>query len=220
MAKMVYAGEDPRFIYRRMIIFASEDVGMADPNALQHTIAASRAFDYVGMPEGRFHLAQAALYLSTAPKSNSTFAFFDALDAVQKEREAEVPNHLRDSSRDKEGFGHGEATSTRTPTATIGWPSSTCRTPCRGRASTSRPSKVLSTASVTTWPAAGRRNWLRCWMIRAFTLRLRYSPTAPATAPGSAGCSAPSARRVSDWQGSASASSNWPASNGITSCST
>src|SRR5690625_2024651 len=108
MAKMVYAGEDPRFIFRRMIIFASEDVGMADPNALQHTTAASRAFDYVGMPEGRFHLAQAALYLSTAPKSNSTFAFFDALDAVQKEREAEVPNHLRDSSRDKEGFGHGE----------------------------------------------------------------------------------------------------------------
>src|SRR5690625_341657 len=72
MAKMVYAGEDPRFIFRRMTIFASEDVGMADPNALQQVIAASRAFDYVGMPEGRFHLAQAALYLSTAPKSNST----------------------------------------------------------------------------------------------------------------------------------------------------
>src|SRR5690625_7342145 len=60
------------------------------------------------MPEGIFHVAPSALYLTTAPKSNSTYAFFDALDAVQKEREAEDPNHLRDSSRDKEGFGHGE----------------------------------------------------------------------------------------------------------------
>jgi putative ATPase len=108
MGKMVYAGEDPRFIFRRMIIFASEDVGLADPQALVTVMAAAQAFDYVGMPEGRFHLSQAALYLATAPKSNSTMGFFDALSAVQQEREAEVPNHLRDASRDKEGFGHGE----------------------------------------------------------------------------------------------------------------
>jgi putative ATPase len=62
----------------------------------------------VGLPEGRFHLAEAALYLATAPKSNSIFAFFDALTVVEKEREGEVPAHLRDGSRDKEGFGHGE----------------------------------------------------------------------------------------------------------------
>ncbi len=108
LARMVYAGEDPRFIFRRMIIFAAEDVGLADPNALQHTIAASQAYDYVGLPEGRFHLSQAVLYLATAPKSNSTMGFFDALDSVEKELEAEVPNHLRDASRDSEGFGHGK----------------------------------------------------------------------------------------------------------------
>ncbi len=107
LAKMVYAGEDPRFIFRRMIIFAGEDVGMADPNALRLVVAAAQAFDYVGMPEGRFHLAEACLYLATAPKSNSGFAFFDALNTVEQEREAEVPGHLRDSSRDAEDFGHG-----------------------------------------------------------------------------------------------------------------
>jgi len=70
-------------------------------------LSAAEAFDRVGMPEGRYHLGMAALYLATAPKSNSVFAFFDALRAVEKEREGEVPNHLRDASRDKEGFGHG-----------------------------------------------------------------------------------------------------------------
>jgi len=108
MARMVYAGEDPRFIFRRMIIFAGEDVGLADPHALQVVMACAQAFDYVGMPEGRFHLGEAALYLATAPKSNSGFAFFDALGVVEQEREAEVPAHLRDANRDKEGFGHGE----------------------------------------------------------------------------------------------------------------
>jgi len=107
MARMVYAGEDPSFILRRMLIFAGEDIGLADPNALQVVVAAAEAFDRVGLPEGRFHLAEAALYLATAPKSNSTFAFFDALAAVEKEGDAEVPNHLKDASRDGEDLGHG-----------------------------------------------------------------------------------------------------------------
>ncbi len=107
LARMVYAGEDPDFILRRMSIFASEDVGLADPQALTVVTAAATAFDRVGLPEGRFHLAQAALYLATASKSNSVFAFFDALNVVEQEREAEVPSHLRDASRDSEGFGHG-----------------------------------------------------------------------------------------------------------------
>ena len=107
LAKMVYAGEDPRFIFRRMIIFAGEDVGLADPNALSIVVSAARAYDYVGLPEGRFHLSQACLYLATAPKSNSTLAFFEALSAVEREKEAEVPNHLRDGNRDSEDFGHG-----------------------------------------------------------------------------------------------------------------
>ncbi|MBE2185165.1 MAG: AAA family ATPase [Rhodothermales bacterium] len=108
MARMVYAGEDPRFIFRRMVIFASEDVGMADPRALQIALAAAQAYDYIGMPEGRFPMAQACLYLATAPKSNSGFAFFDALAHVEKEQTNDVPNPLKDSSRDKKGLGHGE----------------------------------------------------------------------------------------------------------------
>ena len=106
MARMIAAGEDPHFIFRRMLILACEDVGLADPNALVVVQSAASAFDQVGLPEGRYHLAHAALYLSTCPKSNSSMAFFDALSAVEKE-DAEVPNHLKDGSRDAEGFGHG-----------------------------------------------------------------------------------------------------------------
>ncbi|MBE9104411.1 AAA family ATPase [Nostoc cf. edaphicum LEGE 07299] len=107
LAKMVYAGEDPRFIFRRMLILASEDVGLADPQAVVVTNACAEAFDRVGMPEGRYHLAQAVLYLATAPKSNSLMGFFDALAAVENENVAEVPTHLKDANRDKKGFGHG-----------------------------------------------------------------------------------------------------------------
>jgi putative ATPase len=107
LARMIYAGEDPRFILRRMLILASEDVGLADPSAVVRINACAEAFDRVGMPEGRFHLAQAVLYLATAPKSNSVMGFFDALAMVEREREVEVPTHLKDGSRDKRGFGHG-----------------------------------------------------------------------------------------------------------------
>ncbi len=107
LAKMVYAGEDPRFIFRRMLIFASEDIGMADPHAVPFVQSCAEAFDRVGLPEGHFPLAHAALYCATAPKSNSVLGFFDALKLVEKEREGEVPNHLRDASRDQKGFGHG-----------------------------------------------------------------------------------------------------------------
>ena len=108
LAKMVHAGEDPRFMFRRMLILAAEDVGLADPRALGVVTACADAFDRVGLPEGRFHLAQAALYLATAPKSNSALAFFDALETVETEGKTDVPSHLKDASRDKKGFGHGE----------------------------------------------------------------------------------------------------------------
>lgn len=107
LAKMVYAGEDPRFIFRRMLILASEDVGLADPNAVVIVNSCAAAFEWVGMPEGRYHLAQAALYLANAPKSNSVMGFFDALAAVGREKEEEVPTPLKDGNRDKKGFGHG-----------------------------------------------------------------------------------------------------------------
>ncbi|OHD73384.1 MAG: AAA family ATPase [Spirochaetes bacterium RBG_13_68_11] len=108
LARMVYAGEDPRFIFRRMLILASEDVGMADPGALVFVEAAAAAYERVGLPEGRYHLAHAALRLANAPKSNSAMGFFDALAVVEKEQPGEVPVHLKDDSRDSEGFGHGE----------------------------------------------------------------------------------------------------------------
>ena len=107
LSKMVRAGEDPKFLFRRMIILASEDVGMADPMALSVVISCAQAFERIGFPEGNFPLSQACLYLATAPKSNTTMSYFDALKEVERE-DAEVPNHLRDASRDAEGFGHGE----------------------------------------------------------------------------------------------------------------
>jgi len=107
LAKMVRAGEDPAFIFRRMIILAMEDVGLADPSAITTVISCAEAFKRLGFPEGNFALSQACLRLATAAKSNTTLAFFDALAEVEKE-DAEVPNHLRDASRDAESFGHGE----------------------------------------------------------------------------------------------------------------
>lgn len=108
LARMVYAGEDPRFIFRRLLILASEDIGLADPQAVVVVNACAETFDRVGMPEGRYPLAQATLYLATAPKSNSVMGFFDALSAIERERESDVPNHLRDPNRDKHSFGHGK----------------------------------------------------------------------------------------------------------------
>ena len=106
LARMVAAGEDPGFIFRRMLISACEDTGLADPMAISVVESCAAAFDRVGLPEGRYHLAHAALYLATAPKSNSSLAFFDALAAVERE-DAEVPNHLKDGNRDAKGLGHG-----------------------------------------------------------------------------------------------------------------
>jgi putative ATPase len=107
LARMVYAGEDPRFAFRRMLISACEDVGLADPGAVQVVLACAQAFDRIGLPEGQFHLAHAALYLATAPKSNSSLGFFDALKSVEAEA-ADIPSHLKDANRDAKGFGHGE----------------------------------------------------------------------------------------------------------------
>ncbi|NEQ32535.1 MAG: AAA family ATPase, partial [Leptolyngbya sp. SIO4C5] len=108
LAQMVYAGEDPRFLFRRLLILASEDVGLADPQAVTVVASCAAAFDRVGMPEGRYPLAQATLYLATAPKSNSVMGFFDALAAVEQAQQPDVPNPMRDASRDKKGFGHGQ----------------------------------------------------------------------------------------------------------------
>lgn len=108
LARMVQAGESPNFIFRRLLISACEDIGLADPNAVSVVESCAQAFDRIGLPEGRYHLAHATLYLATAPKSNSSMAFFDALSVVQKEESYDVPNPLKDASRDGKGLGHGQ----------------------------------------------------------------------------------------------------------------
>jgi putative ATPase len=108
MARMIYSGEDPRFIARRMIILASEDIGVADPQALVVATAAAQALEWVGLPEAQYALAEAALYLATAPKSNSCGAYFKALNEVEREGITDVPNHLKDATRDGEALGHGD----------------------------------------------------------------------------------------------------------------
>ncbi|MDQ3955269.1 MAG: replication-associated recombination protein A [Actinomycetota bacterium] len=98
MARMLDAGEDPRFIARRMVIFASEDVGNADPTALQVAVAAHHALEFAGLPEAKLNLAQAAAYLALAPKSNaSAVAIWRADEDVKSAGPLEVPDHLRDS---------------------------------------------------------------------------------------------------------------------------
>ncbi|WP_018295613.1 replication-associated recombination protein A [Corynebacterium lubricantis] len=97
LARMVEAGEDPRFIARRLVVHASEDIGMADPTALQVAVAAYEAVSFIGMPEGRIPLAQATIHLATAPKSNATILGIDrAIADVRDGKAGHVPAHLRD----------------------------------------------------------------------------------------------------------------------------
>ena len=108
VSKMLLSGEDPHFILRRLIILACEDIGMADPRALQVAVSAATAFDYVGMPEGYYPIAEAVLYCATAPKSNSACGIFSAMDKIKKEGAGPVPAHLMDPSRDAQALGHGQ----------------------------------------------------------------------------------------------------------------
>ncbi|MGD9100457.1 MAG: AAA family ATPase [Anaerolineae bacterium] len=98
MGKMLYAGEDPRFILRRLYILAAEDIGLADPQAVVVVDACARAFEWVGMPEGQYHLSLAALYLATAPKSNSAGAFWAALEHIREHGTGPVPLYLADKT--------------------------------------------------------------------------------------------------------------------------
>ena len=110
LAKMIHAGEDPRFIARRIVIHAAEDVGLADPMALVLANAAFQAAEFIGWPEARIPLAEAAIYIATATKSNSTVLAIDAaLKDVESGRTLAVPEHLRDASyRGAKRLGHGQ----------------------------------------------------------------------------------------------------------------
>jgi len=110
LARMIEAGEDPRFIARRLIVHASEDVGLADPAALQAAVAAAQAVEFVGLPEARINLAQATIHLSLAPKSNAVIkAINAAAQDVRAGLAGPVPGHLRDASyRGAARLGHGQ----------------------------------------------------------------------------------------------------------------
>src|SRR5690625_1614719 len=109
LARMIHAGEDPRYIARRLIVHASEDIGMADPTALQSAIAAAQAVQLIGMPEGRIPLAQAVVHLATAPKSNAAYDGINlAMADVQAGRAGVVPKAMRDSHyAGAKALGHG-----------------------------------------------------------------------------------------------------------------
>ena len=109
LARMLESGDDAKFIARRLVILASEDVGMADPNALVVAVAAATALEHVGLPEAQLNLAQAVVYLATAPKSNRVaLAIWSARDDVRKGVSSEVPAHLRDGHYEAaKEFGHG-----------------------------------------------------------------------------------------------------------------
>lgn len=110
LARMLEAGEDPRFIARRLVILASEDVGMADPQGLVVADAAARAVEFVGLPEAQLNIAHAVVYLATAPKSNTvTTALGAAMRDVRERPAGEVPDHLKSASvREARELGHGE----------------------------------------------------------------------------------------------------------------
>lgn len=108
LAKMLYAGEDPRFIMRRLLVLSGEDIGLADPMGIVVASAAAQVFDYIGLPEGVYPLVEATLYLSTAPKSNSAGAYFKAFQKIEQEGLVDVPQHLQDGNRDAAALGHGK----------------------------------------------------------------------------------------------------------------
>ena len=110
LARMIEAGEDPRFIARRIIVLAAEDIGMADPQALGVAVAAADAVQYIGMPEGRIPLAQAVVHLATAPKSNAAYVGIDrAIADVREGKAGRVPKHLRDAHYPgAKRLGHGK----------------------------------------------------------------------------------------------------------------
>ncbi|MES0834115.1 replication-associated recombination protein A [Nocardiopsis tropica] len=110
LARMIEAGEDPRFLARRIVVHASEDVGMADPTALQTAVAAAQAVELIGMPEARINLAQAVIHISLAPKSNAVVSAIDAAMAdVRAGRAGPVPPHLRDGHyKGAAELGHGK----------------------------------------------------------------------------------------------------------------
>ncbi len=137
---MIEAGEDPRFIARRLVISAAEDIGLADPQALVIAVAAADAVAFIGMPEGRIPLAEATAYLATTAKSNAAYVAIDeAIADVRAGGFGRVPLHLRDAHYPgAKRLGHGKGYGYPHDARSASSRSSTCPTSCAGGATTSR----------------------------------------------------------------------------------
>ena len=162
LARMIEAGEDPRFIARRLIVHASEDVGMADPTALQTAVAAAQAVEFVGLPEARINLAQAVIHISLAPKSNAVIKAIGAADAdVRNGLIGAVPAHLRDAHYPgRARSATARATCTRTTSTTASSRSVTHPTRWRTAGTTSPHGMAWRLASPNA-PSASGPSWTR-----------------------------------------------------------
>ena len=108
LAKMLKAGEDPKFVLRRLVVLSCEDIGLADPMGLVVANNAAQAFEFIGMPEGVYPIAMATLYLALADKSDTTNSYFKTLQIIEQEGVGNVPKHLQDGNRDREATGQGK----------------------------------------------------------------------------------------------------------------
>ncbi len=158
LARMVEAGEDPRFIARRLVISASEDIGLADPTALPVAVAAAEAVAFIGMPEGHFALAQATAHLATAPKSNAlTVAISESVADVRAGLGGPVPPGLRDAHyAGAKKLGHGATYAYPHDHPTASWPSSTRPTPSSAATTTGPPAGARRPRSGPGWPSCAR----------------------------------------------------------------
>ena len=160
LARMIEAGEDPRFIARRLIVHASEDVGMADPTALPVAVAAAQAVEFVGLPEARINLAQAVIHLSLAPKSNAVVRAIGAAQAdVQAGLAGRCPRTCATpATAARRGSGTGAVTSTRMTIPRAWWPRRTRPTRSRGAGTTSRPG-TAPRPGTRSGPSGSGRSW-------------------------------------------------------------
>ena len=159
LARMLEAGEDPRFIARRIVISAAEDVGMADPTALQTAVAAAQAVQLIGMPEGRIVLAEAVVHLATAPKSNAAYMGINkAIADVRAGLGNGIPAHLRDAHYPgSKQLGHGKGYKyAHDAPHSRGQRSSTRRTTWWAGTTTSPPPTAPSATSPCGWNGCGR----------------------------------------------------------------
>ncbi len=175
MARMIEGGEDPRFLARRLVILASEDIGLADPQALLIAEAAARAVEYVGLPEAALNLAEAVIYLARAPKSNSVIvALGRAQEDVRSGAAQEVPTHLRDSHYKARGrWAMARGTSIRTMTHRGWWRSSIVLRRWKGMCTTSRPPTALKVrvSRTTIERQALEEGNSQCRLVRCGTVR-------------------------------------------------